>query len=295
MPSGCAPRSTPSSPGHRCHRPKRPPGVVRSSGDRHKLGSGWSTGVGSTSRASPSRVSGAVRPRRHRGRDPHRARPVRALRRWEWSIPWALVLTVLGIAAFRGLIDVLAHRLIPAPSLYGAEKSCRAGRHLAATAVVLAPPYRQVCGSRSVRLRRDRHDVPDADLRRRLVGQRQHRLARRPALGLRADDPRLPADHHRPVLRELPDPVRAAAAPRRPADQGLRAGRRGLGREARRTSAARPRPRRRSPASCSCGSPARSSRRPAASASAACSSSARPAPARRCSPRASRPRSTARS
>ena len=44
-----------------------------------------------------------------------------------------------------------------------------------------------------------------------------------------------------------------------------------------------------------CGRAARSSRRRAASASAACCSSARPAPARRCSPRASRPRSTARS
>ena len=49
-----------------------------------------------------------------------------ALRRWEWPIPWALVLTLLGIAAFRGLVDVLAHKLIPAPSLYGAEKELRA-------------------------------------------------------------------------------------------------------------------------------------------------------------------------
>ena len=33
--------------------------------------------------------------------------------------------TLLGIAAFRGLIDVLAHKLIPAPSLYGAERELR--------------------------------------------------------------------------------------------------------------------------------------------------------------------------
>ena len=37
----------------------------------------------------------------------------------------ALVGTLLGIAAFRGLIDVLAHKLIPAPSLYGAERELR--------------------------------------------------------------------------------------------------------------------------------------------------------------------------
>ncbi|MFL5846866.1 MAG: AAA family ATPase [Solirubrobacteraceae bacterium] len=33
---------------------------------------------------------------------------------------WALLITVLAIAAFRGLIDILAHRLIPRASLYGA-------------------------------------------------------------------------------------------------------------------------------------------------------------------------------
>ncbi len=46
--------------------------------------------------------------------------------RFEWPLFWAVVGTILGIAAFRGLIDVLAHRLIPAPSLYGAEKELQA-------------------------------------------------------------------------------------------------------------------------------------------------------------------------
>ncbi|MGZ8647855.1 MAG: AAA family ATPase [Solirubrobacteraceae bacterium] len=46
--------------------------------------------------------------------------------RAEWSLAWALVGTLLGVAAFRGLIDVLAHKLIPAPSLYGAERELRA-------------------------------------------------------------------------------------------------------------------------------------------------------------------------
>ena len=45
--------------------------------------------------------------------------------RAEWTLFWALVGTLLGIAAFRGLIDVLAHKLIPAPALYGAERELR--------------------------------------------------------------------------------------------------------------------------------------------------------------------------
>src|SRR5919109_1304364 len=42
-----------------------------------------------------------------------------------WPIAWALLGTLLGVAAFRGLIDVLAHKPIPAPSLYGAERELR--------------------------------------------------------------------------------------------------------------------------------------------------------------------------
>jgi cell division protease FtsH len=42
-----------------------------------------------------------------------------------WPIGWALLGTLIGVAAFRGLVDVLAHRLIPAPSLYGAESQLR--------------------------------------------------------------------------------------------------------------------------------------------------------------------------
>jgi SpoVK/Ycf46/Vps4 family AAA+-type ATPase len=45
--------------------------------------------------------------------------------RFEWPMFWAVVGTVFGVAAFRGLIDVLAHKLIPAPSLYGAERELR--------------------------------------------------------------------------------------------------------------------------------------------------------------------------
>ena len=48
----------------------------------------------------------------------------------EWPVAWSLLGTLIGVGAFRGLIDVIAHKLIPRPSLYGAEK------HLAAEDVV---------------------------------------------------------------------------------------------------------------------------------------------------------------
>src|SRR4051794_5978993 len=38
-----------------------------------------------------------------------------------WSFLASLLGTIAGVAIFRGLIDVLAHRVIPAPTLYGAE------------------------------------------------------------------------------------------------------------------------------------------------------------------------------
>ncbi|HEY7935427.1 MAG TPA: AAA family ATPase [Solirubrobacteraceae bacterium] len=40
-----------------------------------------------------------------------------------WSLTGSLVVTLLGVTVFRGLIDVLAHRLIPRPGLYGADKA----------------------------------------------------------------------------------------------------------------------------------------------------------------------------
>ena len=39
---------------------------------------------------------------------------------WPWG--WALLATMVFVAAFRGLIDIVAHRLIPRPSLYGADR-----------------------------------------------------------------------------------------------------------------------------------------------------------------------------
>src|ERR1700689_506396 len=40
-----------------------------------------------------------------------------------WSVLGALIVTFIGVIAFRGLIDILAHRLVPRPRLYGADKA----------------------------------------------------------------------------------------------------------------------------------------------------------------------------
>jgi ATP-dependent Zn protease len=39
---------------------------------------------------------------------------------WPWL--WALLTTIVAVSAFRGLIDLVAHRFIPRPSLYGADR-----------------------------------------------------------------------------------------------------------------------------------------------------------------------------
>src|SRR4051794_7228904 len=40
----------------------------------------------------------------------------------DWPVGWAILGTILIIAAFRGLIDVIAHRFVPRASLYGAGR-----------------------------------------------------------------------------------------------------------------------------------------------------------------------------
>ena len=40
----------------------------------------------------------------------------------DWSLGWSLLATFLFVIAFRGGIDVLAHKLIPRASLYGAGR-----------------------------------------------------------------------------------------------------------------------------------------------------------------------------
>jgi ATP-dependent Zn protease len=43
-----------------------------------------------------------------------------------WPLGWSLLVTFVAIVAFRGLIDVLAYRMIPRPSLYGADDALKA-------------------------------------------------------------------------------------------------------------------------------------------------------------------------
>jgi ATP-dependent Zn protease len=43
-----------------------------------------------------------------------------------WSMLWSIVGAFAGIVVFRGLVDVIAHRLVPFPSLYGADAQLRA-------------------------------------------------------------------------------------------------------------------------------------------------------------------------
>src|SRR6195256_4670147 len=38
-----------------------------------------------------------------------------------WDCYWALLATFVGVIAFRGAVDVISHKLIPAPNLYGAQ------------------------------------------------------------------------------------------------------------------------------------------------------------------------------
>jgi ATP-dependent Zn protease len=44
---------------------------------------------------------------------------------YDWSLVWAIVGTLAGIVIFRGGVDVIAHKLIPAPALYGAEDALK--------------------------------------------------------------------------------------------------------------------------------------------------------------------------
>jgi ATP-dependent Zn protease len=39
----------------------------------------------------------------------------------DWPLVWAFVGSLIGVAAFRGLVDVIAHKLVPRPSIYGGD------------------------------------------------------------------------------------------------------------------------------------------------------------------------------
>src|SRR3954451_12020308 len=44
---------------------------------------------------------------------------------YDWALVWSLVGTAVGIVVFRGAVDVLAHKLIPMPAIYGAESELK--------------------------------------------------------------------------------------------------------------------------------------------------------------------------
>jgi SpoVK/Ycf46/Vps4 family AAA+-type ATPase len=44
---------------------------------------------------------------------------------YDWSILWAIVGAFAGVVIFRGLVDVLAHKFIPSPSLYGGDEELK--------------------------------------------------------------------------------------------------------------------------------------------------------------------------
>jgi cell division protease FtsH len=43
-----------------------------------------------------------------------------------WPLGWSVLVTFVAVVAFRGLIDVVAYRFIPRPSLYGADEALKA-------------------------------------------------------------------------------------------------------------------------------------------------------------------------
>ena len=109
------------------------------------------------------------------------------------------------------------------------ERAQARRHHLPAAPLVLAqevPPHVHLRLAVPDR-RADRRDLPGHELDHR-DGRRAQGHPRRPRRGAPARP-----DARDPLPDQLPDPVRAAGVPRNPADQGLRARRRGLGREAR--------------------------------------------------------------
>src|SRR6478609_155620 len=44
---------------------------------------------------------------------------------YDWKLIWALLGTFVGVIIFRGGVDVIAHKLIPSPALYGAEEQLK--------------------------------------------------------------------------------------------------------------------------------------------------------------------------
>ena len=157
-----------------------------------------------------------------------------------WSVVAALIVTVLAVLLFRGLVEVLARRLIPSPSLFGSEdlkaddivarrrywywrsKFRRLPIYVIIVFAAAGPGPGVLCVRRGQRGVLPPVRRPAADIPGRHAPAARTRV--RPAAAA--------------VLRELRDLLRPVPVLRGPPDPWLRARRRELGREDRR----RPRP-----------------------------------------------------
>ena len=84
---------------------------------------------------------------------------------YDWPLGWALLGAFAGVVIFRGGVDVIAHKMIPSPALYGAEDALKEQDVVVpAPALVLAP---QVQG-----LVLGRPDPGDRQLLRRALQRR---------------------------------------------------------------------------------------------------------------------------
>ena len=217
----------------------------------------------------------------------------------EVTLAWAIVATILGVAAFRGLLDLIFHRFIEWPSLFGIDNpELREEDVVARRRVWFWRWWAKIAwfflliifAVYAVHVLK--YGIADASI----VGSAQdtwHWLTSK--LHPNGHHARRPLQLRHLLRLQLRDPDGPAALHGHLADPRLRAGRRGLGREAQRR--ARPgrgqggSPARRQPLAVGRG--LREGRRPARARAAL--PRARPAPARRCSPRRSRPASTRRS
>jgi hypothetical protein len=54
-----------------------------------------------------------------------------------FSLLAALIVAAVGVIVFRGLVEVVTRKLIPSPSLYGADQSLKRGRHRRPAAILV--------------------------------------------------------------------------------------------------------------------------------------------------------------
>jgi hypothetical protein len=135
-----------------------------------------------------------------------------------WSVFWSIVAALAGIIIFRGFIDVVAHKLIPFPPLYGAEESLRAQDVILVLEDAPAPLVLAAADLRRPALdRRRRQQEPD----RRRLGQRRPQQDGRLGGRRRTADRLLRPDPDRLLLHQPGDPLRPAVLLLDPADQGL--------------------------------------------------------------------------